>query len=103
LTDLRIKILAILAAVPRRSDVERAWKGFRDRHEVSNSILNSLRRRWAMPIRMALHRANGSVFDHPEVDEPIPEGAYVYFEVAGELESNEYSRSLAGRPHLTTI
>ena len=37
------------------------------------------------------------VFDHPEVDEQLPEGAYVYFEVAGEPEFNEYSRSLAGR------
>jgi hypothetical protein len=37
------------------------------------------------------------VFDHPEVDQQIPDGAYVYFEVAGEPEFNEYSRSLAGR------
>ncbi len=37
------------------------------------------------------------VFDHPEVDEQLPDGAYVYFEVAGEPEFNDYSRSLAGR------
>ena len=37
------------------------------------------------------------VFDHPEIDEQLPDGAYVYFEVAGEPEFNEYSRSLAGR------
>jgi len=37
------------------------------------------------------------LFDHPEVDDQLPEGAYVYFEVAGETEFNEYSRSLAGR------
>jgi len=37
------------------------------------------------------------VFDHPEVDEQLPDGAYVYFEVAGEPEFNEYSCSLAGR------
>ncbi len=37
------------------------------------------------------------VFDHPEVDEQLPDGAYVYFEVAGEPEFNEYSRSLAAR------
>ena len=37
------------------------------------------------------------VFDHPEVDDQLPDGAYVYFEVAGETEFNEYSRSLAGR------
>ena len=35
------------------------------------------------------------VFDHPEVDEQLPDGAYVYFEVAGEPEFNEYSRSPA--------
>jgi len=37
------------------------------------------------------------VFDHPEVDEQLPDGAFVYFEVAGEPEFNEYSLSLAGR------
>jgi hypothetical protein len=39
------------------------------------------------------------VFDHPEVEDQLPDGAYVYFEVAGEPEFNEYSRSLAGRQH----
>lgn len=37
------------------------------------------------------------VFDHPEVDERLPDGAYVYFEVAGEAEFNQYSRALAER------
>jgi hypothetical protein len=37
------------------------------------------------------------VFDHPEVDERLPDGAYVYFEIAGESEFNVYSRSLAKR------
>jgi hypothetical protein len=37
------------------------------------------------------------VFDHPEVDERLPDGAYVYFEVAGEPQFNQYSRDLAGR------
>jgi hypothetical protein len=35
------------------------------------------------------------VFDHPEVDDILPDGAYVYFEVEGELEFNQYSRELA--------
>jgi len=35
------------------------------------------------------------VFDNPEADEQLPDGAYVYFELAGEPEFNEYSRSLA--------
>jgi len=35
------------------------------------------------------------LFDHPEVDERLAEGAYVYFEIAGEADFNEYSRSLA--------
>jgi hypothetical protein len=37
------------------------------------------------------------LFDHPEVDERLPDGAFVYFEVAGEEEFNQYSRSLAER------
>ena len=37
------------------------------------------------------------VFDHPEVDERLPDGAFVYFEVAGEAEFNRYSRELAER------
>jgi hypothetical protein len=37
------------------------------------------------------------VFDHPEIDERLPEGAFVYFEVAGEPNFNQYSRELADR------
>jgi hypothetical protein len=37
------------------------------------------------------------VFDHPEIDERLPEGAFIYFEVAGEPDFNQYSRELAGR------
>ena len=37
------------------------------------------------------------VFDHPEVDEALPEGALVFFEVAGESEFNAYSREAAER------
>lgn len=37
------------------------------------------------------------LFDHPEVDERLPDGAYVYFEVAGEPEFNRYNRELAER------
>ncbi len=35
------------------------------------------------------------VFDHPELDERLPDGAYVYFEIDGEPAFNEYSRGLA--------
>lgn len=44
------------------------------------------------------------VFDHPEMDSRLPDGAYVYFQVRGEREFNAYSRALAqkrqaaGRP-----
>jgi hypothetical protein len=37
------------------------------------------------------------VFDHPEIDDRLPEGAFVYFEMAGEPEFNSYSRELAER------
>jgi hypothetical protein len=37
------------------------------------------------------------VFDHPEADERLPDGAYVYFEVTGEPHFNLYSRELAER------
>jgi len=37
------------------------------------------------------------VFDHPEIDERLPEGAFIYFEIAGEPEFNQYSRELADR------
>jgi len=37
------------------------------------------------------------VLRHPEVDAQLPEDAYLYFEVDGEGEFNEYSRHLAER------
>ncbi len=37
------------------------------------------------------------VLDHPDVDDLLPEDAYVYFEVAGDAAFNEYSRKLALR------
>ena len=37
------------------------------------------------------------VLDHPEVDGSLPEDAYVYFQVDGEPEFNQYSRQLAER------
>ena len=37
------------------------------------------------------------VLDHPDVDGSLPEDAYVYFQVDGEPEFNEYSRQLAQR------
>jgi hypothetical protein len=37
------------------------------------------------------------VFDHPEIDERLPEGAFIYFEVAGEPDFNHFSRELADR------
>ncbi len=37
------------------------------------------------------------VFDHPEVDDRLPDGAYVYFEIDGEAEFNRYSRELTDR------
>jgi Family of unknown function (DUF5647) len=35
------------------------------------------------------------VFAHPEADDLLPEGAFVYFEIEGEPEFSEYSRELA--------
>jgi hypothetical protein len=35
------------------------------------------------------------VFDHPEADDNVPNGAYVYFEVTGDPHFNQYSRELA--------
>jgi hypothetical protein len=35
------------------------------------------------------------VIDHPEVDDILPDGAHIYFEVEGETEFNQYSRQLA--------
>jgi len=37
------------------------------------------------------------LFQNPEVDDQLPDGAFVYFEVAGEPEFNRYSRELAER------
>jgi hypothetical protein len=39
------------------------------------------------------------LFDHPELEDHLPDGAYVYFEVAGEAEFNQCSRTLAGGQH----
>jgi hypothetical protein len=35
------------------------------------------------------------VFEHLEVDEQLPDGAFVYFQIEGEPEFNDYSRMLA--------
>jgi len=37
------------------------------------------------------------LFEHPELDEQLPNGAYVYFEIDGEPEFSQYSRTLAER------
>ncbi len=37
------------------------------------------------------------IFDHPEVDDQLPDGAYIYFQIDGEDEFNRYSRELAER------
>ena len=37
------------------------------------------------------------LLDHPEIDASLPEDAYVYFEVEGEVDFNQYSRELARR------
>ncbi len=37
------------------------------------------------------------VVDHPEVDASLPEDSYIYFEIAGEPEFNQFSRQLAER------
>jgi hypothetical protein len=37
------------------------------------------------------------VVDHPEVDDLLPEQSYIYFEILGEPEFNQYSRELAER------
>jgi hypothetical protein len=42
------------------------------------------------------------LFDHPEVDDTLPDGALVYFEVAGESEFNQYSLSLAEKQRRET-
>ncbi len=35
------------------------------------------------------------VIDHPEVDDLLPPESYIYFEVAGEEEFNQFGRQLA--------
>ena len=35
------------------------------------------------------------LFEHPEADERLPAGAFVYFQIDGEPDFNEYSRKLA--------
>jgi hypothetical protein len=37
------------------------------------------------------------VFEHPEMDDQIPNGACVYFEIEGEKEFNRYSQAAAQR------
>lgn len=37
------------------------------------------------------------LFDHPEMEERLAEGAYIYFHIEGEAEFNHYSRELAGQ------
>ena len=37
------------------------------------------------------------VFAHPEADDLLPDGAFVYFEIDGEREFSEYSRELAAK------
>jgi len=39
------------------------------------------------------------VVDHPEVDDVLPEHAYIFFEMEGENEFNRYSRELAENRH----
>ncbi len=38
------------------------------------------------------------VFEHPEIDERLPDGADVYFEIEGEAAFNNYGRPRAARP-----
>jgi hypothetical protein len=37
------------------------------------------------------------LLDHPEIDDQLPEDAYICFQVDGETEFNRYSRDLAQR------
>lgn len=37
------------------------------------------------------------MFDRPDLEEQLPDGAFIYFEIAGERQFNEYSRELAER------
>jgi hypothetical protein len=37
------------------------------------------------------------LLEHPEIDDALPEDSYIFFEVFGDLEFNDYSRRLAAR------
>ena len=37
------------------------------------------------------------VLDHPDIDSSLPEDAYIYFQVHGEPQFNEYSQQIAKR------
>jgi hypothetical protein len=37
------------------------------------------------------------LIENPDVDESLPDGSYVYFQIDGESEFNEYSQQLAER------
>ena len=37
------------------------------------------------------------VFEHPKVDDRLPDGAYVYFQIDGEAKFNRYCQTLAER------
>ena len=37
------------------------------------------------------------ILDHPDVDESLPDDSYIYFQIDGEAEFNEYSQQLAER------
>ena len=39
------------------------------------------------------------VFEHPEVDDQLPDGGCVYFEIEGEGDFNQFSRTAAERHH----
>jgi Family of unknown function (DUF5647) len=37
------------------------------------------------------------IIDHPDIDESLPDDSYIYFQIDGEPEFNEYSQHLAER------
>ncbi len=37
------------------------------------------------------------LFEHPDLEDDVPEDAFVYFDIPGETEFNRYSRELAER------
>ena len=37
------------------------------------------------------------ILDHPDTDDALPEDSYVFFQIEGDAEFNEYSRTLAMR------